>query len=58
MEVGDFIIVDGEIVNITRYEVVFQGTKILVDGKEPNIDIDEKVLKASGFIRKRPVKCV
>ena len=51
MEVGDFIIVDGEVVKITRYEVVFQGTKILVDGKEPNIDIDEKVLKASGFIQ-------
>ena len=51
MEVGDFIIVDGEVVKITRYEVEFQGTKIFVDGKEPNIDIDEKVLKASGFVQ-------
>ena len=51
MEVGDFIIVNGEVVKITRYEVEFQGRKILVDGKEPNIEINNKVLQASGFIK-------
>lgn len=51
MEVGDFIIVDGEVVKITRYEVEFQGETILVGGKEPNIDIDDKVLRASGFVK-------
>lgn len=51
MEVGDFIIVDGEVVKITRYEVEFQGRKILVDGKEPNIEINNKVLQASGFVQ-------
>ena len=51
MEVGDFIIVQGEVVKITRYEVEFQGEKILVDGKEPNIAIDDKVLKACGFVQ-------
>ena len=51
MEVGDFIIVDGEVVKITRYEVELRGEKILVDGKNPNITIDDKVLKACGFVR-------
>lgn len=51
MEVGDFIIVDGEVVKITRYEVEFQGRKILVDGKEPNIEINNKVLQAIGFVQ-------
>ena len=51
MRVGDFIIVNGEVVKITRYEVEFQGRMILVDGKEPNIEINNKVLHASGFIK-------
>lgn len=51
MEVGDFIIVNGEVVKITRYEVEFQGENILVDGKEPNIEINNKVLEACGFVQ-------
>lgn len=51
MEIGDFIIVNGEVVKIKRYEVELNGETVLVDGKEPNITIDDKVLKASGFIK-------
>ena len=50
-EVGDFIIVNGNVVKITRYGVELQGETILVGGKEPNIDIDDKVLRASGFVK-------
>lgn len=51
MEVGDFIIANGKVVKITRYEVECQGKTLLIDGKEPNIVIDDKVLNASGFVQ-------
>lgn len=51
MEVGDYIIADGDVVKITRYEVELQGKTALVDGKNPNITIDDEVLKASGFVK-------
>lgn len=51
MEVGDFIIADGDVVKITRYEVELQGKTALVEGKNPNITIDDKVLRASGFVK-------
>lgn len=51
MEVGDYIIVESKVAKITKYEVELQGKTALVDGKNPNITIDDKVLKASGFSR-------
>ena len=51
MEVGDYIIVGSNVVKITRYEVELQGKTALVDGKNPNITIDDEVLKASGFVK-------
>lgn len=41
MEVGDYIIVGSNVVKITRYEVELQGKTALVDGKNPNITIDD-----------------
>ena len=52
MEVGDFIIVKGEVAKIICYGVIDnRKVKSVTYGNESNISIDDLVLNASGFVK-------